>query len=64
MRSLLRRLLRRRTRSRVVRGGALPSPWLGTDSLPAMLSEARCTHRRWGETWAEAMDRLTEGRDL
>jgi hypothetical protein len=36
----------------------------GRDSVVAKLSEGRSTTRRPGETWAQAMNRLTEGEDL
>ena len=34
------------------------------DLIPVLLSPGRHTTKRPGETWAEATNRLTEGRDL
>ena len=56
-RTLWDRLLRRR-------GGTLPAYTRDPDVVPAVLSPGRFTRRRPGESWAEATNRLTDGRDL
>jgi hypothetical protein len=50
--------------TRQATGGHVRSPDIGPDSIPARLSLGRSTTRRPGETWSQAMNRLTEGEDL
>lgn len=61
MRKLLSSLLRRRRHSA---GGAIPAHRRDPDHIPVVLSPGRSTALRPGETHREAMERLTEGRDL
>jgi hypothetical protein len=57
--------LHRAIRNRILpAGGGLPRPRRDPDRVHAILSPARSTRRRPGESWTDAMERLLHGDDL